>query len=230
MDLIFGDFTLTDSSDDQIRYTDTAGNLEGSCPGVILGFDGGNGTGPTDGMFSIQDIDHIAVAGNFAVVDNSDDEVVVFNILCLPEMHFDTNSLPGTAPERIAIDNVAERIYIVDSSTDEVYELDMPQFFEATTLSGSFISGTGVALNLKETGDGFIAGEVILPGGASVGNLFGVDVRLHGTGADVAAIFNSSALTIDVMTDLGAGAVTFSGTVGADLNSVTLGGITLNRQ
>jgi len=37
-------------------------------------------------------------------------------------------------------------------------------------------------------------------------------------------------LTIDIMTDLWVGAVTFSGTVGADLNSVTLGGITLNRQ
>ena len=71
---------------------------------------------------------------------------------------------------------------------------------------------------------------MILPRGGSVGKLFGVDARLHGTGADVAAIFYSSALTIDVMTDLGAGAVTFSRMVAGDLNSVTLGGITLKRQ
>ena len=140
--------------------------------------------------------------------------------MCLPVLRFDTGGLPATAPEGIAIDHTSETIFLVDSSTDEVYELDVPRFFEATTISGSFISGSGLVVNLKETGDGFVTGEVILPGGASAGNLFGTYVRLHGTGVDVAAIFNSSALTIDVMTNLGAGAVTFSGTVAADLSSL----------
>lgn len=56
VDLIFGALMLTDTQDDAIRTTDTAGNLVAQCPGAGLGFDGGNGGGPIDGMFNILDI------------------------------------------------------------------------------------------------------------------------------------------------------------------------------
>lgn len=234
MDLIFGGFTLTDSSDDQIRYTDTAGNLKGSCPGAILGFDGGNGTGPTDGMFAIQDIDHISSAGNFAVVDSGDDEVVVFNTLCLPVLHFDTGGLKptlggglATTPEGIAIDNVAKRIYIADSNTDEVYELDLPRVFEATTISGSFFAPGLATLNIKDNGDGFWSGTAVV---AESATLFGTGIQSHAAGIDISGTFDKSALTLDLMIELGGTPTVFSFTVGADLNTINLGPSTFTRQ
>lgn len=229
VDQLFGDLTLTDNSDEAIRFADTAGTLKSLCPGAGLGFDGGLGGGPIDGLFNILDIDHISSAGNFVVVDSNDDEIVVFNTMCLPLLHFDTGGLPATLPEGIAVDNAAKRVFMVDNTTDEVYEFDVPRFFEATTLSGSFVSG-GIVLNLKETGDGFISGDVILPSAAAARQFFGRDVKIHGSGLDIALIFGSSALTIDVMVDLGAGPVAFSGTVASDLNSLVVAGTPLTRQ
>ena len=71
---------------------------------------------------------------------------------------------------------------------------------------------------------------MIIPGPAAARELFGIPVTTHGLAPEVAAIFDSSALTVSVMTDLGAGPVTFSGMVASDLNSFTVGGMTITRQ
>ena len=207
VDLLFGDLTLTDSTDDAIRYLDPLGTLKGQCSTSVFAFAAGNGGGPIVGIFEPQDMAHISAASNYAVIDSSNLEVAVFNTLCLPVLHFDVGGLPAPVPTGIAVDNAAKRIFVVDQSADEVYELDLPRVFEATTLSGSFLSAGVATVNIKETGDGFFSGRVDLAGGGS---------------SNIAGFFDAAALTMDIVSS--PGGVAFAANVAADLNSFSAAG------
>jgi DNA-binding beta-propeller fold protein YncE len=207
VDLLFGDLTLTDSGDDAIRYLDPLGTLKGQCSTSVFAFAAGNGGGPIVGIFEPQDMAHISAASNYAVIDSSNLEVAVFNTLCLPVLHFDVGGLPAPVPTGIAVDNAAKRIFVVDQSADEVYELDLPRVFEATTLSGSFLSAGVATVNIKETGDGFFSGRVDLAGGGS---------------SNIAGFFDAAALTMDIVSS--PGGVAFAANVAADLNSFSAAG------
>lgn len=225
---IFGDLMLVDNDDDAIRSTDIAGTLKTQCATTVLDF----AAGPVSGISQPQDIAHISSAGNFAVVGSFQDEVIVFNSLCLPVMHFDTSGLPAIRPMGIAINNTTKRIFILDNSALEVYVLDLPRIFEATTLSGTFVSPDVATLNLEEARDGFVFGNVVLSGAAATNGLFGVDTKTHVSGAlDASGRFYKATLSLIIMVVFpGPAPSTFVATVSSDLNTISVGGNAFVRQ
>jgi len=119
----------------------------------------------TDVFFSSspQDIDYILPSGNYALADNSKDEVYIANSMGFGEIQFDTRNFGASDPQSIAYNQEDGYILLVDDYQDEVYILDIPNVLKATTLSGTFtgtIKGQPSSLRLRETGQGFLSGDL----------------------------------------------------------------------
>ena len=198
-----GDLLITDSIDDAVYITDKFGELSAQFSTAAVG------------SAVPKDVIHIPASGNFALLDSGRDEVRVVNSLGLLEMRVLTKAVGSLTPEGFAHDAATGEFFLVDSSTDEVYVLDLPRLLEPTLLSGTydgFFTGTlPVTLDVVETGGGFFSGF------ATAGTL---EIPILGLFDDTAGTLTMFAL---VPPALGPPFI-FTGTVSADLSSITFDG------
>jgi DNA-binding beta-propeller fold protein YncE len=146
--------------------------------------------------------------GRYMVVDSSDDQVYLQTVEGLIERDFDLLSLGIDTSTGVTALPDGETWLFTDSSDDAIYRLVLPALKDAQSISGTFTStGLGLTSVLYDRGEGRLSGALLLPSGA---------IPLFGQ-------YTEQAARISFGIELPNGnPLVFSGTVSADLNTITL--------